>query len=34
MASGSDKTRLRIVQSANRLFYRQGYNRTSFTDIV
>ena len=34
MASRSDKTRLRIVQSANRLFYRQGYNRTSFTDIV
>ncbi|MEJ2309724.1 MAG: TetR/AcrR family transcriptional regulator [Gammaproteobacteria bacterium] len=34
MTSKSDKTRLKIVQTANRLFYRQGYNRTSFTDIV
>lgn len=34
MTSKSDKTRLKIIQTANRLLYRQGFNRTSFTDIV
>jgi AcrR family transcriptional regulator len=34
MTAKSDKTRLKIVQTANRLFYRQGYNGTSFSDIV
>ena len=34
MASKSERTRQRIIQAANRLFYRRGYNRTSFTDIV
>jgi len=30
----SDRTRQRIVDSASRLFYRKGYNRTSFSDVV
>jgi AcrR family transcriptional regulator len=34
MSRKSDRTRSRIVQAANRLFYRKGYNRTSFTDVV
>jgi len=34
MQRKSERTRQRIVQAANRLFYRRGYNRTSFTDIV
>ena len=34
MPRKSERTRQRIVQAANRLFYRQGYNRTSFSDIV
>ncbi|MEJ1355486.1 MAG: TetR/AcrR family transcriptional regulator [Candidatus Sedimenticola sp. (ex Thyasira tokunagai)] len=34
MPSKSEKTRQRIVNAANQLFYRKGYNRTSFTDIV
>ena len=34
MANKSERTRQRIIQAANRLFYRRGYNRTSFTDIV
>lgn len=34
MPRKSERTRQRIIQAANRLFYRHGYNRTSFTDIV
>ena len=34
MSRKSERTRQRIIQAANRLFYRRGYNRTSFTDIV
>ena len=34
MPRKSERTKQRIVQAANRLFYRRGYNRTSFTDIV
>lgn len=34
MTAKSERTRQRIIQAANRLFYRKGYNRTSFTDIV
>jgi len=34
MATKSERTRIRILQAANRLFYRHGYNRTSFSDIV
>lgn len=34
MPKKSDRTRQRIIESANRLFYQQGYNQTSFTDIV
>ncbi len=34
MSRKSDRTRSRIVQAANRLFYRKGYNRTSFSDVV
>ena len=34
MPRKSERTRQRIIQAANRLFYRRGYNRTSFTDIV
>lgn len=28
------KTRSKILDSANKLFYRQGFNRTAFSDIV
>lgn len=34
MPSKSEKTQQRIVDAANQLFYRKGYNRTSFTDVV
>lgn len=34
MASKSERTRQRIVDAANQLFYRKGYNRTSFSDVV
>jgi len=34
MATKSERTRQRIVDAANQLFYRKGYNRTSFTDVV
>jgi AcrR family transcriptional regulator len=34
LAKKSDRTKQRIIQAANRLFYRRGFNRTSFTDIV
>ena len=34
MSKKSERTRQKIIQAANRLFYRRGYNRTSFTDIV
>ena len=30
----SERTRQRIVESANRLFYHQGLHNTSFTDVV
>ena len=34
MATKSERTRQRIVDAANQLFYRKGYNRTSFSDVV
>jgi len=34
MSRKSDRTRSRIVEAANRLFYRKGYNLTSFSDVV
>ena len=34
MTSKSERTRQRIVDAANHLFYRKGFNRTSFTDVV
>lgn len=34
MPRKSERTRQRIVESANRLFYHQGYHNTSFTDVV
>ena len=34
MSKKSERTKQKIIQAANRLFYRRGYNRTSFTDIV
>lgn len=34
MGSKGDVNRRRIVDAADRLFYRQGYNRTSFSDIA
>ncbi len=34
MITKSDRTRQRIIDSASRLFYRKGYNRTSFSDVV
>lgn len=30
----SERTRQRIVESANRLFYHQGFHNTSFSDVV
>jgi len=34
MAKKSERTRNKIVEAANHLFYRKGYNRTSFSDVV
>jgi AcrR family transcriptional regulator len=34
MTSKSDLTKQRIVHAANQLFYRKGFNRTSFSDVV
>ncbi len=34
MARKSERTRQRIVEAANRLFYHKGYHNTSFTDVV
>jgi TetR/AcrR family transcriptional regulator, transcriptional repressor for nem operon len=34
MGSKGDANRRRIVDAADQLFYRQGYNRTSFSDIA
>ena len=34
MPAKSERTRQRIIDAANQLFYRKGYNRTSFTDVV
>ncbi|MET0013146.1 MAG: TetR/AcrR family transcriptional regulator [Sedimenticola sp.] len=34
MPSKSELTQQRIIDAANQLFYRKGYNRTSFTDVV
>jgi AcrR family transcriptional regulator len=34
MASKSERTRQKIIDAANQLFYRKGYNRTSFSDVV
>lgn len=34
MPTKSEKTQRRIVDAANQLFYRKGYHRTSFTDVV
>ena len=34
MPKKSERTRQRIVEAANRLFYHQGFNHTSFSDVV
>lgn len=34
MPSKSERTRQSIIDAANQLFYRKGYNRSSFTDVV
>lgn len=34
MPRKSDRTRQRIVEAANQLFYHKGYSRTSFSDVV
>lgn len=34
MPKKSERTRQRIVEAANRLFYHKGYNLTSFSDVV
>lgn len=34
VSAKSDKTRQRIVEAANQLFYHQGYSNTSFSDVV
>lgn len=34
MPKKSEKTKQRIIEAANHLFYHKGYNRTSFSDIV
>lgn len=34
MTTKSERTQQRIVDAANQLFYKKGYNRTSFTDVV
>ena len=33
-AKKSERTRQKIVEAANRLFYHKGYNQTSFSDVV
>ena len=34
MPKKSERTRQRIVEAANRLFYHKGYSQTSFSDVV
>lgn len=34
MSKKSERTRQRIVEAANRLFYHKGYHNTSFSDVV
>lgn len=34
MPRKSERTRQRIVEAANRLFYHKGYHQTSFSDVV
>lgn len=34
MMKKSERTRQRIIEAANRLFYQQGYAATSFSDVV
>ena len=34
MPKKSERTRQKIVEAANRLFYHKGYNQTSFSDVV
>jgi AcrR family transcriptional regulator len=34
MSRKSERTRQRIVEAANRLFYHKGYHQTSFSDVV
>ncbi len=34
MPKKSERTRQRVVEAANRLFYHKGYNQTSFSDVV
>ena len=34
MTRKSERTKQRIVEAANRLFYHKGYHRSSFTDVV
>jgi AcrR family transcriptional regulator len=34
MPKKSERTRQRIIEAANRLFYHKGYNQTSFSDVV
>ena len=34
MPKKSERTRQRIVEAANRLFYHKGYHQTSFSDVV
>ena len=34
MGTKGDNNRLRIIEAADRLFYKRGYNQTSFSDIA
>ena len=34
MPKKSERTRQRIIEAANRLFYHKGYSQTSFSDVV
>jgi len=34
MAKKSERTKQRVIEAANRLFYHKGYNNSSFSDIV
>jgi len=34
MSKKSERTRQKIIEAANRLFYHKGYHSTSFTDVV